>query len=65
MSADTERPRGGSADTRAPAERPLGDSADARAPASSDAGGIIPLLEPRDGLPPVIETDGTFQLMSA
>jgi ribonuclease D len=46
VSADTERPRGG--------------SADARAPVSSEAGGIIPLLEPRDGLPPVVETDAAL-----
>jgi ribonuclease D len=42
VSADTERPRGG--------------SADAPAPAGNEAGGVIPLLEPRDGLPPVVET---------
>ena len=42
MSAGTERPRGG--------------FADARAPAGTEAGGIVPLLEPRDGLPPVVET---------
>ena len=28
--------------------------------AGSEAGGIVPLLEPRDGLPPVVETDAAL-----
>jgi ribonuclease D len=38
-------------------ERPRGGLSDARAPASTEASEIIPLLEPRDGLPPVVATD--------
>ncbi len=59
MSAGSERPRGGLADAGAPAgtERPRGGLADAGAPAGTETGGIVPLLEPRDGLPPVVETD--------
>jgi len=61
--ANTERPRGGVADERAPAntERPRGGLADTRAPVvDTEASGIVPLLEPRDGLPPVVETDAAL-----
>ena len=51
MSAGSERPRGG--------------LADARAPADTEAGGIVPLLEPRDGLPPVVETDAALAEVTA
>jgi ribonuclease D len=37
-------------------ERPSGGSADTRAPAGTEAGGSVPLIEPRDGMPPVVET---------
>jgi ribonuclease D len=33
--------------------------------AGSEAGGIVPLLEPRDGLPPVIETDAALAEVTA
>src|SRR6185437_1085732 len=41
-------------------ERPHGGLPDGRAPASTEAGGIVPLLEPRDGLPPVVATDAAL-----
>ena len=66
--AGSERPRGGLTDARAPAgsERPRGGLADARAQAGTEeAGGIVPLLEPRDGLPPVIETDAALAEVTA
>ena len=37
-------------------ERPRGGLSDVRALASTEADGIVPLLEPRDGLPPVVTT---------
>jgi len=46
VSAGTERPRGGLSDVRAPAD--------------TEAGGIVPLLEPRDGMPPVVATDAAL-----
>jgi ribonuclease D len=57
----TERPHGGLPDGRAPAstERPHGGLPDGSAPAA-EAGGIVPLLEPRDGLPPVVVTDAAL-----
>ena len=41
-------------------ERPRGGVSDARAPASTEADGVVPLLEPRDGLPPVVVTDAAL-----
>jgi ribonuclease D len=60
--AGTERPGRGLTDARAPAgtERPGRGLTDARAPAGAEAGGIVPLLEPRDGLPPVVETEAAL-----
>ena len=57
----TERPRGGVTDARAPegTERPRGGVTDARAPEGT-RGGIVPLLEPRDGLPPVVATEAAL-----
>ena len=46
MTAGTDRPRGG--------------LSDARAPESTEADGIVPLLEPRGGLPPVVATDAAL-----
>jgi len=62
VTAGSERPRGGVSDAGAPAssERPRGDVSDARDPASTEADGIVPLLEPRDGLPPVVATDAAL-----
>jgi ribonuclease D len=62
VSAGIERPRGGVANARAPGgtERPRGGVANARAPGGTEAGGSVPLIEPRDGLPPVVETDAAL-----
>jgi ribonuclease D len=62
VTAGSERPRGGVSDAGAPAstERPRGGMSDARDPASTEADGIVPLLEPRDGLPPVVVTDAAL-----
>src|SRR6185437_9407478 len=62
VTAGSERPRGGVSDAGAPAstERPRGGVSDARDLASTEADGIVPLLEPRDGLPPVVATDAAL-----
>src|SRR5207247_2595241 len=41
-------------------EPPRGGLADARAPVDTEAGGIVPLLEPRDGMPPVVATEAAL-----
>jgi ribonuclease D len=61
VSADSERPRGGSADARAPeSPAPESPAPESPAPESPEAGGVVPLLEPRDGLPPVVETEAAL-----
>src|SRR5262249_1793058 len=66
--AGSERPRGSVSDAAAPAGtapagtapagtgRARGGVSDADALGSTEADGIVPLLEPRDGLPPVVPT---------
>src|SRR5262249_10950271 len=67
VTAGSERPRGSVSDADAPAGaapagtgRARGGVPDPHALASTEADGIVPLLEPRDGLPPVVATDAAL-----